>query len=651
MDGCVVAGNRDREGLVVSGPSDGPNTQALLDNLDITAFYQAQIPGFKVNGHLNVKADCPFECGGGRSFSVDTEKGLFCCHRCDAKGSPWTFLERKGLSPSSIRSALMEHQRGGAARASRRTKSKPDLGPIVKTYDYVDERGAFLFQVTRHDPKDFRQRHRGLDGKWINDIVGVRRVLYGLPGLIDAVKAGWTIYIVEGEKDADAINGLDSGGEFYATTASMGAAAKWLPEYTPFLAGANVVIVADKADKGDVGVKRALDVRFHLLPVAKSVRIVLAKTGKDAFDHIGAGHPLADFVEMPEVGTTQRALASAVVPLSTVIATYPEYDADAAIRRMGLHLWWGPPGNYKTYLALLMALTMTQSDSAADLFDVKAFRIRRRWSRVLWLGDEESAGELRARAEIIARGHGLRPPRGDEFMFADASGGDSFLNISDVPALVDLVKPDAVIVDPLANLTPSTDSKGNAVKVDLDNTHALVTICRPLRRMCKQRGIAVFLSHHPNASGDRERGPTAYRGSADVVMRVALDGPALVLDFGKNRDAKREKIHLEPIWTGHRDSAERPLTLSLRPTVAPIPPDEAGLPDTATKMLAAIRAAGPLKQDDIFDAAPGLHRSTYFRNLGVLRKRELIDITPDKRWIAVAQSRATSTPQSHEETF
>ena len=32
------------------------------------------------------------------------------------------------------------------------------LGPIVETYDYVDEHGALLFQVTRHDPKDFRQR-------------------------------------------------------------------------------------------------------------------------------------------------------------------------------------------------------------------------------------------------------------------------------------------------------------------------------------------------------------------------------------------------------------------------------------------------------------------------------------------------------------
>jgi hypothetical protein len=337
------------------------------------------------------------------------------------------------------------------------------------------------------------------------------------------------------------------------------------------------------------------------------------------------------------------------VRLSDVVAEYPEYDADSAIRRMGLHLWWGAPGNYKTYLALLVALTMTQSEPGEMLFGISAFRIRRPWRKVLWLGDEESAGELRARAEIIARGHHLRPPCGDEIMFADASGGDEFLDIADVPALVDLVAPDAVIVDPLANLTPSVDSKGNVVKVDLDNTHALMTICRPLRRLCKQRGIAVFLSHHPNAAGDRERGPTAYRGSADVVMRVALEGAALVLDFGKNRGAKKEKIHLEPVWTGHRDSADRPLTLTLLQTSAPIPPDEGRLPDTAVKMLAAIRAAGPLEQEDVFDAAPGRHRSTYFRNLALLRERKLIDSMPDGLWIAVAPNGATEASQSHEE--
>ncbi len=291
----------------MKSPSE-PSTQDLLDNLDVVAFYSDQIPGLRLNGHLNTKSVCPFGCGDDKSFSVEREKGLFNCHRCGVKGSPWGFLELKGYDPAQIRSTLLQFQRMSVLGRPSAKPSKPnDPGPIVATYDYVDEAGKLLFQVTRHDPKDFRQRHKGPDGKWINNIIGVRRVLYRLPELIAAVKAGWTIYIVEGEKDADAINNLESDGEFFATTAPMGAKAKWLPEYTQFLARANVVIVADK-DASDLGVQRALDVQFHLKAIAKSVRIVMAKTGKDAADHLAVGHGLHEL--MPYVAPSSTAAGS-----------------------------------------------------------------------------------------------------------------------------------------------------------------------------------------------------------------------------------------------------------------------------------------------------------------------------------------------------
>lgn len=54
---------------------------------------------------------------------------------------------------------------------------------IIKTYDYVDETGALLYQVCRLEPKSFRQRRPdGADG-WIWKLGDVRRVLYRLPGL------------------------------------------------------------------------------------------------------------------------------------------------------------------------------------------------------------------------------------------------------------------------------------------------------------------------------------------------------------------------------------------------------------------------------------------------------------------------------------
>ena len=74
--------------------------------------------------------------------------------------------------------------------------------PLVVT----DADGVLLFQVCRFDPKDFRQRRPDPDhpGQWIWKMSGVERVLYRLPEVLKAVSEGRVVFIVEGEKDADA---------------------------------------------------------------------------------------------------------------------------------------------------------------------------------------------------------------------------------------------------------------------------------------------------------------------------------------------------------------------------------------------------------------------------------------------------------------
>jgi DNA primase len=58
-----------------------------------------------------------------------------------------------------------------------------------------------------------------------------------LPQLLAAPLAT-TIYLVEGEKDADALSSLS----FVATTASEGANAKWAPEVTAYFKNRRVVV-------------------------------------------------------------------------------------------------------------------------------------------------------------------------------------------------------------------------------------------------------------------------------------------------------------------------------------------------------------------------------------------------------------------------
>jgi hypothetical protein len=75
-------------------------------------------------------------------------------------------------------------------------------GPASAIYDYTDEHGKLLFQVLRTVDKGFSQRvpdpSRKSGYRWKLD--GVRRVLYRLPKVIEAISNGELIYICEGEK-------------------------------------------------------------------------------------------------------------------------------------------------------------------------------------------------------------------------------------------------------------------------------------------------------------------------------------------------------------------------------------------------------------------------------------------------------------------
>jgi hypothetical protein len=78
-------------------------------------------------------------------------------------------------------------------------------GAPLATYNYVDEAGVLLFEVLRYPVKRFLQRRPDADADegWSWKLGDVRRVLYRLPEVIAAAAAGTTVYVVEGEKDAD----------------------------------------------------------------------------------------------------------------------------------------------------------------------------------------------------------------------------------------------------------------------------------------------------------------------------------------------------------------------------------------------------------------------------------------------------------------
>lgn len=123
---------------------------------------------------------------------------------------------------------------------------------IAAVYRYQTEDGRDVREKLRYDPKDFRIRHRDAAGQWVYKAGDGPAVLYRLPELKAAIAEGRTVFVVEGEKDADRLAPLG----LVAATNIEGAAkpdqrAKWRSEYTEQLSGAAcVVLVPDNDEPG-----------------------------------------------------------------------------------------------------------------------------------------------------------------------------------------------------------------------------------------------------------------------------------------------------------------------------------------------------------------------------------------------------------------
>jgi hypothetical protein len=240
---------------------------------------------------------------------------------------------------------------------------------VEATHDYTDEGGRVLFQAVRFRPKAFKQRRPNGAGGWIWDLEGTRLVLYRLPELLRAVAAGDPVWIVEGEKDAEAMHAAG----YVATCNPMGAG-KWRDEFRADLEGADVRIVRDKDEPGH---KHARQVAESLLGIAESVRVVEAKEGKDAADHLAAGFGVDDFVEVYELCRVPLSrLLDQVVTALTDYLVLPNQHAAIAITLWLAHTHAFEQSETTPYLAVL---SPEKRCGKSRVFDVCAKLVRRPW--------------------------------------------------------------------------------------------------------------------------------------------------------------------------------------------------------------------------------------------------------------------------------
>jgi hypothetical protein len=153
--------------------------------------------------------------------------------------------EPQDSEPEIQLSNIEEILKKGNRAANRR---KP-----IATFDYFDADGTQLYQKLKYDgePK-YGQQQPDSNGGWIENLNGVKRVLYRLPELM--TRGSSTVFVCEGEKDADNVAALG----LCATSADSGT---WKPDLIEPLRDHDVIIVPDF---DSIGVERALEVSHFL---------------------------------------------------------------------------------------------------------------------------------------------------------------------------------------------------------------------------------------------------------------------------------------------------------------------------------------------------------------------------------------------------
>jgi len=227
----------------------------------------------------------------------DQDEALVYCHRglCDATKifqSCGLDLIKDGFAqkPTNIFSNTWKGSKSSSAASVSSVSAKKPKKKLTKTYVYHDEDGNVLYEKLRFEHDDGKKSfiHRRPDpnkqGDYLYNLTDTRKVLYRLPEILKAIAANETVWLVEGEKDADTM--LQSFG-IPATTMTNGAN-NWQADYTVTLAAATAVCII--ADNDDPGKRHAISVRDEIIAAGGRATVYVSKHAKDISDHVAMGY-------------------------------------------------------------------------------------------------------------------------------------------------------------------------------------------------------------------------------------------------------------------------------------------------------------------------------------------------------------------------
>lgn len=283
---------------------------------------------------------------------------------------------------------------GAIERMSRRVAAPSPSTAADYVYELAD--GTPFLRVRRTADKKFFQQHWTGEA-WANGAPESPKVPYRLPQMLEAEHD--TVFIVEGEKDADNLAALG-----LVATTNAGGAEKWQPDLNRYFSGRDVYMLPDN---DEVGARHAAKVATELAPIARSVRIInlpgLPPKG-DVSDWLAAGGTVEELDALMKATPVEAGEGPEPLILSSSEFldgfVPPDYLIDGLLQRRFCYSLTAPTGHGKTAVALLL--------SASKALGLPVGKHEVEPGRVLYFAGE-NPDDVRMRWTVLSEALGFDP--------------------------------------------------------------------------------------------------------------------------------------------------------------------------------------------------------------------------------------------------